>query len=480
MAVTGNTKNERKISLLTGHTPQPVSTYNGTSGVQPVSNPGSPGWYNGGSAHVNNNGMTHMNNGYNGLQGLSQTTSEHMQNAQQGYQAGDAVSQAQQTLQQIQNNKPQSYNSKYQPAMDSILEQIQNPKEFKYEFNGDNLFKGYADLYTQKAKQASADAMGQAAALTGGYGNSYAQMVGNQQYQQNLLPLYDKGIELYDRAYQKYRDDQAELQNRYGLLSGADDTAYGRYRDDVGDWQTEEQQAYNRFQDAQNFDYTQYQNDLNYWTGLAQIENAAWATEQQRQDAIAQWNQQYALQQQQFQAEQDQYKQQVAMQYAMQILANGQMPSAELLIAAGISEEDARKMMAQLQASGGGGGGGYNPSTNYQANYPTLPQVANTVIGDSTAAAFSAATFQLPGQQAQQNGILNGMQNYTPTALANYAQQLAQQDDNSMVHLNTVNTGTPWAPTAPHYVSTTMTGNDYDNKIQQILEEQHKPYSNKR
>jgi hypothetical protein len=42
----------------------------------------------------------------------------------------------------------------------------------------------------------------------------------------------------------------------------------------------------------------------------------------------------------------------------MAILENGQMPSLEMLTAAGLSEEDARKLMAQAQQIGAYGGGG--------------------------------------------------------------------------------------------------------------------------
>ena len=280
---------------------------------------------------------------YTGMQGVSNPTAQRLGQAQQGYTQGQQVTAAQDTLSRIQANRPQSYNSKYQPMLDDIMAKIQNPGEFKYEFNGDNLFKNYADLYTQKGKQASLDTMGQAAALTGGYGNSYAQAAGNQAYQQYLLSLYDRGMDLHDRAYQKYRDNLGDLKDQYGMLQSAEDTDYGRYRDTVADWTNEEQQAYNRMMDAQNFDYTQYQNDLNYWTGLAQVENAAWTTEQQRQEAIRQYNQNYA------------------MDTIMRIAANGQMPSAELLRAAGLSEADARAMMAQIQPAGGGGGGSYSP-----------------------------------------------------------------------------------------------------------------------
>ena len=135
------------------------------------------------------------NKAYSGMQGVSQNTANNLGNYQQGYRQSDQATAANNYLQQVQAQKPQSYNSKYGAQLDSLLKQIQNPQDFKYDFNGDELFKYYADLYTQKGKQASMDAMGQAAALTGGYGNSYAQQVGQHGYQQYLLSLYDKGLD---------------------------------------------------------------------------------------------------------------------------------------------------------------------------------------------------------------------------------------------------------------------------------------------
>lgn len=230
---------------------------------------------------------------YTALAGVSQNTANNVGNYQAGYKAGQQVNQAQNVWNQIQAQKPGQYQSKYSGMLDNILQQINNPQEFKYEFNGDNLFKGYADLYNQYAKQGMMDTMGQAAALTGGYGNSYAQAAGQQQYQQAMLPLYDKGLELYDRAYQGYRDKIGDQYNQYNLLANADQTDYGRYRDTVGDWQTEENQAYNRYMDAQSMDYQQYQDALTYWTGIAQIENADFRSEQERQEAIRQWQAQF-------------------------------------------------------------------------------------------------------------------------------------------------------------------------------------------
>ena len=291
---------------------------------------------------------------YQGMNGVSQNTANNLGNYQQGYKPNEQVQQAQQNLQNVQAQKPQTYNSKYSAQLDNIMQQIQNPQQFKYEFNGDNLFKSYADLYTQKGKQASLDTMGQAAALTGGYGNSYAQAAGNQAYQQYLLGLYDKGMELQDAAYNRYLNNLNNQKDIYNMLQGADATDYGRYRDTVGDWQTEEEQAYNRLQNAQNFDYQDYQNSLDYYTGLAKIENAAYNTEAERQEAIRQYNQNYAY------------------NIAANLLNNGQMPTDEQLAAAGISKEDAKKWKKAAKngtgSGSGGGGGGSNKGNNNNNN----------------------------------------------------------------------------------------------------------------
>ena len=306
--------------------------------------------------------------GYQGLQGVNNNTANQVANYQNGYQAGQQVQNAQQQMQNVQAQKPQTYNSKYSAQLDSILQQVTNPEKFQYSFNGDELFKSYADLYTQKGKQASMDSMGQAAALTGGYGNSYAQQAGNQQYQQYLLGLYDKGMDLYDRAYQRYMGDQEQQREAYNMLASADQTDYGRYRDTVGDWQNELGYWTDMYNTESDRDYSRYGDQRDYWTQLAQVENADYRSEQERQEAIRQFNLNYEENQRQFNenlAEQRrQYdqkyeyekmsdQQKYAYNYAMAILEKGQMPTDDMLKAAGLSKEDAQKLIKKV--SGGGG-----------------------------------------------------------------------------------------------------------------------------
>lgn len=299
-----------------------------------------------------------------------------MQAAQQGqpgaYTPSQTVLDAQTALQNLQTTKPQGYTNKYQPQMEELLQQIMNPGKFNYEFNGDNLFKMYADEYTQRGKQASMDAMGQAAALTGGYGNSYAQLAGNQAYDQYLTQLYDRGLELRDRAYQQFTDDQNRLFEQYGLLNDAENTAYNRYRDTVGDWNNERGYLADMYNNERNIDYNLYRDLMNDW-----MANRDYSTNQYNQLSQQDYNRyadarDFAEQQYQYDTnlkenirqfnesldwDKMSTQQKYAADWAMQILANGQMPSEEMLRDAGLSAEDAQKLMAQIEEAVGGTGG---------------------------------------------------------------------------------------------------------------------------
>ena len=299
---------------------------------------------------------------YNGLTGLSTGTAQQMAASQQTYQPGQNVTAAQQQLQQIQQQKPQGYNSKYSQQLESIMQQITNPKQFKYSFDGDALYKQMADRYVRQGKQAMMDTMGQAAGLTGGYGNSYAQTAGQQAYDQYLQGLNDKALDLYDRAYQRYLDEQNGLLNQYNVVSGADQTDYGRYRDDVGDYQNELNYWTGRYDTEADRDYGRYTDNRSYWLNLAGMENSDYNTQQQAAEAKRQWDQQF-----EYNKMSDNRK--YAYDICTAILANGKMPSQTQLKAAGISTADAKKMMAQIKTGGGGGrGGSKQGSTYYYAN----------------------------------------------------------------------------------------------------------------
>lgn len=121
--------------------------------------------------------------------------------------------------------------SPYDQQLKDLYTSITNREQFKYDANEDPMYQQYMDRYQQLGKQAMKDTMGQAAALTGGYGNSYAQGVGQQTYDQYMLGLNDKAMELYNAAYGRYQDEGDRLQKNFAMAGQLADQDYGRWAD---------------------------------------------------------------------------------------------------------------------------------------------------------------------------------------------------------------------------------------------------------
>lgn len=110
-------------------------------------------------------------------------------------------------------------NQKYVDQLNNLYAQYMNRGPFQYDLTGDLLYRQASDRYTQLGQQAMMDTMGQAAGLTGGYGNSWAQSVGNQAYQQYLTALNDQIPSYYDRAYNVWANEGDRLLQQYELAS---------------------------------------------------------------------------------------------------------------------------------------------------------------------------------------------------------------------------------------------------------------------
>lgn len=177
------------------------------------------------------------------------------------YVESDDVKKAKSALDTALANKPGAYKSAWQTQLNDTLGKIQNREPFKYDVNADALYQQYKDRYVQQGRQAMMDTMGQAAALTGGYGNSYAQTVGQQTYQGYLQGLNDKIPELYQLARDAYDADTANLYNMYSLYSDRENTDYGRYRDTVGDWENNRNYYTDVYNNARTYDYGMYSDD---------------------------------------------------------------------------------------------------------------------------------------------------------------------------------------------------------------------------
>ena len=183
------------------------------------------------------------------------------------YQESDAVKQAQALLQQQLAGKPGQYASPWQGQLNEIMDKILNREKFSYDMNADALYQQYKDQYVNQGKMAMMDTMGQAAAMTGGYGNSYGQSVGQQAYQGYLQQLNDRIPELYQLALNKYQMEGDALMDQYGILGAKEEQEYGRHRDQVGDWERELARLQGQYQDERNFDYGRYSDDRNFGYG---------------------------------------------------------------------------------------------------------------------------------------------------------------------------------------------------------------------
>ena len=177
-----------------------------------------------------------------------------------------SVEQAKAALTNLAN--PGGYQSAWQAQLTDTINKIMNRDKFSYDLNGDALYQQYKDMYTTQGKQAMMDTMGQAAAMTGGYGNSYAQSVGQQTYQGYLQQLNDKVPELYQLALSQYNQEGQDLLNQYALLGEQENRDYGRHRDAVSDYLTERAYLTDQYNAERQYDRSIYDSDRAYDYGV--------------------------------------------------------------------------------------------------------------------------------------------------------------------------------------------------------------------
>ncbi len=205
--------------------------------------------------------------------------------------------QTQQYQTQMNNlQKPTQQNSQWQQQLNDTMNAILNREKFSYDLNGDALYQQYKDQYALGGQMAMQDTMGQAAAMTGGYGNSYAQTVGQQQYQGYLQQLNDRIPELYQLALNTYNQETADLYNRYGMLSDAEAQEYARYRDQMSDYYTDRDYLANQYYNERDFDYNKYVDDRNYQYQLDRdkVSDSQWQKQYDR--AVLESDRQYQYQ----------------------------------------------------------------------------------------------------------------------------------------------------------------------------------------
>ena len=233
----------------------------------------------------------------------------------------------QNALANIEANAPAPYQSQYGGKIGEILAKIANREPFSYDFNADPIYQQYKDQYVKLGNEASMNAAANVAALTGGFGNSYATTAASQANQQYLTALNNIIPELSSQAYDRYRQEGEDLMNLYGLYGNEEDRAYGQYRDTVGDYQANRGYYQGAAQNALANDQWQ----ASFAQAQAEYEQAyqQWAQEfayQQGRDQVAddQWNQSFAYQQARDQIADSQWNQQFEYQQSRDQVADSQ------------------------------------------------------------------------------------------------------------------------------------------------------------
>lgn len=151
----------------------------------------------------------------------------------------------------LETAQPGAYQSGYQSQIDGLLNEILTTKKFNYNMDADPLYQQYKNQYMRQGSRAMRDTMGQATALTGGYGSSYASTAGNQAYQNHLGQLNDVAPQLYQTALNAYEARNNRLQNQLSALQSAENQNYNRWQDQYGRWLDDREYWYQKNKDDQ-------------------------------------------------------------------------------------------------------------------------------------------------------------------------------------------------------------------------------------
>ena len=334
----GSSSTSSSGSSATATTPSPSAAV--TQGIETITDntpgytaPGTVGYakYSGATTSNNYKKSDTVNSLYNKAQSYADNA------ADMEYEMSDRVKGYQDKLTEIENSKPDAYQSKYTDQINTLLDKILNEEDFSYtgsDMMNDDLYKAMSDQYEHNARKAMQNAIGNAQAQTGGYGSTYSQAAGQQAYDETMSNMNQIALDLADRAYQQYTDNRANRYNQMATVTGLDNTDYSRYRDDVSDWQTDRSYYAGRYNDEYNQDYGAYrdsvsdaQNMRDYYANLYGTEYSNDLTAHNSDLAASQWEQEYELSKAQDQRDAEQWalqKQQLelALQQAQQAAAS--------------------------------------------------------------------------------------------------------------------------------------------------------------
>lgn len=203
---------------------------------------------------------------------VTESTARRLAELEKGYQPSEDVAAARAYRDSVAAMQPGEYDSGFEDQLQALYDQIEGREAFSYDPEEDEAYRRYARLYAAQGAAAMEDTMGQAASLTGGYGSSYAQAVGQQAYDRYLGELATLVPELRQAALAEYRQEGQALTDRYNMLNQQEKAGYDRWQDRVAQWQKALSEAQSSYEDVSAQDEKAYQAMLKHYADKAEQE----------------------------------------------------------------------------------------------------------------------------------------------------------------------------------------------------------------
>lgn len=240
---------------------------------------------------------------------------------------------AMEALRRAQSALP-DFTTSYDGQIRRLYDEIVARPAFRYDPVSDPLYQSYRTQMVTEGERAMRDTVGQAAHLTGGYGSSYAEGVGQQQYGLYLRRLGQVMPELYKAAYERYSAEGDELYRRFDTALGLRQDEAGRAMERYNQALRLEQQVYDREQDRLSREAAQeqqaYDREQDRLNREAAQEKQAYDREQDR------LNREAAQEKLNYERSEKSYQRLVTL-----ISQSGYSPSDAELAAAGMSRSQA-------------------------------------------------------------------------------------------------------------------------------------------
>lgn len=161
-----------------------------------------------------------------------------------------------------------TYSNQYSAQQAELLNQILNQKEFEWSKETDPLWSSYKKSYLREGDRATANALAQASAASGGIPSSYAVNAATQAGDYYATQLNDKIPDLRAQAYDEYLNEYQRQLSNLDAVNNQEQLEYQKYLNDLSQYNTDRNFAYTDYQTQ----YNMLQNALSNLQNQQQIE----------------------------------------------------------------------------------------------------------------------------------------------------------------------------------------------------------------